>query len=184
MKKQKLLIDTGENVQKWTRVFSTRRWVILVARTGRKKREENSVSTFGRFRLWTSFESSSVSVNSINKCYYKVTIIQMSLSNHYLISTPFLSGQTLTSASEVGVLPVLQCTHQHNCLEHFLQHYENSLFRNILTDGSSRFRNIRKQASYSTSVFIITRYKQVLFKRWILYRRAYFRQSLKFICRK
>ena len=28
-----------------------------------KKREENIVSTFGRFRLWTSFESSPVSVN-------------------------------------------------------------------------------------------------------------------------
>ena len=28
-----------------------------------KKREENSVSTFGRFRLWTSFESSPVSAN-------------------------------------------------------------------------------------------------------------------------
>ena len=28
-----------------------------------EKREENTVSTFGRFRLWTSFESSSVSVN-------------------------------------------------------------------------------------------------------------------------
>ena len=35
---------------------------IFVARTRRKKREENSVSTFGRFRLWTSFESSSLSV--------------------------------------------------------------------------------------------------------------------------
>ena len=44
------LTDTRENVQKWTRVFSTGRWVILVARTRRKKREENSVSTFGRFR--------------------------------------------------------------------------------------------------------------------------------------
>ena len=29
-----------------------------------KKREENSVSTFGRFRLWTSFESSPVSVKA------------------------------------------------------------------------------------------------------------------------
>ena len=57
-----ILTDTGETVQKWTRVFSTRRWVILVARTRRKKREENSVSTVGRFRLWTSFESSPVSV--------------------------------------------------------------------------------------------------------------------------
>ena len=28
-----------------------------------EKREENSVSTFGRFRLWISFESSSVSVD-------------------------------------------------------------------------------------------------------------------------
>ena len=55
------LTDTGENVQKWTRVFSTRHWVILVARTCRKK-EENSVSTFGRFRLRISFESSPVSV--------------------------------------------------------------------------------------------------------------------------
>ena len=59
------LTDTGDNVQKWTRVFSTRRWVILVARTRRKQREENSVSTFGRFRLWTSFESSPLSVNLI-----------------------------------------------------------------------------------------------------------------------
>ena len=57
------LNDTGENVQKWTRVFSTQRGVILVARTRRKKREENSVSTFRRFRLWTSFESLPVSVN-------------------------------------------------------------------------------------------------------------------------
>ena len=55
-----VLTDTDKNVQKWTRVFSTRRWVILVAR---KKREEKSVSTFGRFRLWTSLESSPVSVN-------------------------------------------------------------------------------------------------------------------------
>ena len=53
----KVSTDTGENVQKWTRVFSTRRWVILVARTCRKKREENSVSTFGRFRLWKQVSS-------------------------------------------------------------------------------------------------------------------------------
>ena len=31
------LTDTGENVQKWTRVFYLRCWVILVARTRRKK---------------------------------------------------------------------------------------------------------------------------------------------------
>ena len=37
-KKITFLTDTGENVQKWTRVFSTRRWVILVARTSRKKK--------------------------------------------------------------------------------------------------------------------------------------------------
>ena len=42
-----LLSDTGENVQKWT---------------VRKKKEENSVSTFGRFRLWTCLESSPVPV--------------------------------------------------------------------------------------------------------------------------
>ena len=29
-----------------------------------EKTEENSVSTFGRFRLWTSFESPPVSVNT------------------------------------------------------------------------------------------------------------------------
>ena len=56
------LTDTGEKVQKWARVFSTRRWVILVARTRRKNREENSMSTFRRFRLWTIFDSSPVSV--------------------------------------------------------------------------------------------------------------------------
>ena len=36
-----------------------------------EKREENSVSTFGRFRLWTSFESSPVSVKS------KKIVVQM-----------------------------------------------------------------------------------------------------------
>ena len=35
-----VLIDTGENVQKWTRVFSTRRWILLVARTRRKKEKK------------------------------------------------------------------------------------------------------------------------------------------------
>ena len=59
------LTDTGDNVQKCTRVFSTRRWAILVVRTRRKKREENIVSTFGRFRLWTSLERSPVSVNAL-----------------------------------------------------------------------------------------------------------------------
>ena len=34
-----------------------------------EKREENSVSTFGRFNLWTSFESSPLSVNLKNKWY-------------------------------------------------------------------------------------------------------------------
>ena len=64
----------GETVQKWTRAFSTRRWVILVARTRRKKREENSVSTFGRFRLCTSLESSPVSVNSLFPMCTKISI--------------------------------------------------------------------------------------------------------------
>ena len=54
------LTDTGENFQKWTQVFSTRRWVILVG----KKRLENSLSTFDRFCLWSKFESSLVSVNN------------------------------------------------------------------------------------------------------------------------
>ena len=33
-----------------------------------EKREENSVSTYGRNRLWTSFESSPASVNSQKRC--------------------------------------------------------------------------------------------------------------------
>ena len=43
------LTDTGENVQKWTRVFSTRRWVILVARTRRKKKKKNTCVYFWTF---------------------------------------------------------------------------------------------------------------------------------------
>ena len=54
------LSDTGENVQKWTRVFSTAESYSSFGRIG--KREEYSVSTFGRFRLWTSLEYSPVSV--------------------------------------------------------------------------------------------------------------------------
>ena len=34
------LTDTGENIQKWTRVFSTRCWVILVAQTRTKKEKK------------------------------------------------------------------------------------------------------------------------------------------------
>ena len=36
-----------------------------------EKKEENSVSTFGRFRLWTSFESSPVSVKKYNLYHIK-----------------------------------------------------------------------------------------------------------------
>ena len=55
------LTDTGENVQKCASIFDS-----ALSHTPRsdasKETEENSVSTFGRFRLWTSFESSPVSV--------------------------------------------------------------------------------------------------------------------------
>ena len=40
------LTDTGEFAPKWTLVFSTRRWVILVARR-RLKKEENTRVYFG-----------------------------------------------------------------------------------------------------------------------------------------
>ena len=58
------LTDTGENVQKWTRVFRLgAESYSSLGRVGKKK--ENSVSTFGLFRLWTSFESSPVSVKTL-----------------------------------------------------------------------------------------------------------------------
>ena len=37
-----------------------------------EKREKNSVSTFGRFRLWTSIESSPVSVNQFRRMRAKM----------------------------------------------------------------------------------------------------------------
>ena len=37
-----------------------------------EKREENSVSTFGRFRLWTIFESSPVSVKALHNILYHI----------------------------------------------------------------------------------------------------------------
>ena len=55
--------DTIEKAQKWTLVFSS------LGRVG-KKREENSVFTFGRFRLWTSSESSPVSIN-VQDAFFK-----------------------------------------------------------------------------------------------------------------
>ena len=56
------LTDTGEFAPKWTRVFSTRRRVILVARTRRKKEKKILASTLAQIRLWTSFGSSHESV--------------------------------------------------------------------------------------------------------------------------
>ena len=49
-----------------------------------EKREENSVSTFGRFRLWKSFESSPVSVNfniffKLNRLAENRAILKMAL---------------------------------------------------------------------------------------------------------
>ena len=54
VRKKSVLTDTGENVQKWTRVFSTRRWV--VARMRRKKKKNTRVhfwtfSTVEKFRV-------------------------------------------------------------------------------------------------------------------------------------
>ena len=41
------------------------------------KREENSVSTFGRFRLWTSLESSPVSVKFLVNQFYRKVILDI-----------------------------------------------------------------------------------------------------------
>ena len=74
------LNDTSEFSPKWTRVFSTRRWVILVARTRRKKGKKILASTFGRFRLWTGLDSSPVSVRiPMFKC---VKPLLMGYENH------------------------------------------------------------------------------------------------------
>ena len=51
-----------------------------------EKREENSVSTFGRFRLWTSFESSPVSVKSV------LEMILMTLSEFSKFRTPTVNS--------------------------------------------------------------------------------------------
>ena len=62
----KYLSDAGEKVQKWTRLISTRRWVILVARTRRIKRRKYSrlhldVFACGQVRLyWLSSFSRSL----------------------------------------------------------------------------------------------------------------------------
>ena len=46
-----------------------------------EKREENSVSTFGRFRLWTSFKSLSVLVNDRNLIIKKQQKLLIRISN-------------------------------------------------------------------------------------------------------
>ena len=56
------LTDTDEFAQKWTLVFSTRRWAILVARMRRKKEKKILASTLVQIRLLTSFESQLVSL--------------------------------------------------------------------------------------------------------------------------
>ena len=57
-----MLNDTGEYSNSGREYF--RLGAESYSSLGRvEKKEENSVSTFGRFRLWTSLESSPVSVN-------------------------------------------------------------------------------------------------------------------------
>ena len=59
-----------------------------------KKREEKSVSTFGRFRLWTSFESSPVSVKKLpEKVKLFLAIIKISAKEELLENE---SGPTKT----------------------------------------------------------------------------------------
>ena len=115
-----ILTDTGENVQKWTRVFSTRRWVILVARTRRKKGEDNGLSNFGRFRLWTSFESASVSVKRSFEVTYQFwkalfwtefqffELCGMVCSDFYFrISFDEFTGRLRTTGIETGPLSLI-----------------------------------------------------------------------------
>ena len=55
------LTDTGENVQKWTRVF--RLGAESFSSLGRVgKKEENSMSTFGHFRLYRLNKKSIIKV--------------------------------------------------------------------------------------------------------------------------
>ena len=57
-----------------------------------EKRQENSVSNFGRFRLWTSFESSPVSGNLplfmdlYNKFYHEIFMMTLNLQIYDLVS--------------------------------------------------------------------------------------------------
>ena len=58
-----------------------------------EKREENSVSFFGRFRLWTSFESSPVSF----KHYFDEKYHFIKLSISYIVP-PKIAGNTTNPA--------------------------------------------------------------------------------------
>ena len=63
----------------------------------RRKSEENSVSTFGRFRLCTSFESSPVSVKVGLKFSYLKIKDQMGVANFYLSNQIFAHIRTQRS---------------------------------------------------------------------------------------
>ena len=85
------LNDTGENVQSGRKYF--RLGAESYSSLGRveKKRKENSLSTFGRFRLRTSFESSPVSVKMdstiIMKCsWFRNSLFQIDFQQNRLHS--------------------------------------------------------------------------------------------------
>ena len=62
-----------------------------------RKREENSVSTFGRLRLWTSFESSPVSVKVELKILVNAFVLRLNTTLQSLHPADFFLVPMTTS---------------------------------------------------------------------------------------
>ena len=69
------LTDAGENGTNWPVYFALGAESYSSLGHVGKKREENSMGHFGQIRLWTSFESSPVSVNLGKNTFLIIMII-------------------------------------------------------------------------------------------------------------
>ena len=119
------LTDTGENVQKWTRVFWTRRWVKLVARTHRKKEKKiacpllnvfacGEVSSPRLYRLSWKIKLKSLNLNGtsgfrrvlpVSKFHFKFNLSSNHLRNFKVVNLNGTSGLK-------KVVPVTQFSEQ------------------------------------------------------------------------
>ena len=130
------LTDTGENVQMWTRVFSTRRWVILVAWTRRKKKQKIACP------LLDVFACGQVSSLRLDRLIWLISVNYTKKGSSKIFENSFLKNDISQFWSKALIVPILMYSNDNKV------HYKKIISTKIeITYFRELFKNCHLRSS-------------------------------------